>query len=90
MLAKCVLISPPRGERNHWRDTLSFVRARMKRWRDGDIVGLWSEVLEEKRRLTQRRRPKKENSELLHATNPRRARRAIIWSIHEGHTSLDF
>ena len=81
---------PSRGERNHWRDTLRFVRARMKRWRDGDIVGLWSEVLEEKRRLTQRRRPKKENSELLHARNPRRARRAIIWSIHEGHTSLDF
>ena len=39
LLAKCVLISPPRGRRDHWWDTLSFVRARMKRWRDGDIMG---------------------------------------------------
>ena len=46
-------------------------------WRDGDIVGLWSEVLEEERRFTQRRRPKKENSELLLATNARRARHTI-------------
>ena len=70
MLAKCVLVNPPRVGGYHWQDTLSSVGARIKRWRDEDIVGLWSEVLEEERRLTQRRRPKKENSELLLASTP--------------------
>ena len=69
--------SPPRGGRNHWQDTLSSVRACIKRWRNGDIVRLWSEVLEKERRLTQCRRPKKGHSELLLATNARCARCAV-------------
>ena len=77
MLARCILFSPcpAKGGRHGWRDNLKLVRARIKRWRDGDILGLWSEVCEEK--LKRRSKPRKETSESLCATNVRRARRAM-------------
>ena len=44
----------------------------------GDIMGLWSEVLEEEDRLTQhRRKPRKIAAESLRTANARRARRAM-------------
>ena len=54
------------------------MRARIRRWQAGDIMGLWSEVLEEEDRLTQRRRkPKKITAESLRAANARHARHAM-------------
>ena len=77
MLAKCILFSPASGWRYFWRDTLKSVRARIRKWREGDILGLWSEVLDEGESLGRRRKPKKESSESLLTANARRARRAM-------------
>ncbi len=77
MLARCVLANPGRGGRYHLRDTLKIVRARIKRWREGDFLGLWQEVLNEEVRLSRRRKPKKETSVSLRAANAHRARRAM-------------
>ena len=58
--------------------SLKTVRARIRRWQAGDIMGLWSEVLEEEDRLTQhRRKPKKITAESVRAANARRARHAM-------------
>ena len=44
MLPRCLLSSPPRGGRSHWRDTLKTVRTRIQKWRAGNFVELWEEV----------------------------------------------
>ena len=78
MLARCVLANPQRGGRGNWRETLKTVRARIRRWQGGDIMGLWSDVLEEEDRLTRRRKkPKKIAPDSLRIANARRARRAM-------------
>ena len=78
MLPRCILANPVRGGRSHWRDTEKTVRNRIRRWRAGDILGLWSEVEVGEDRLNHRRgRPKKVTSESSRVANARRARRAM-------------
>ena len=81
MLARCVLADRARGGPSHWGgggggETLKIICARIKRWRAGDIPGLWLEVQDEQDRLSRRRKPK-EFSESLRAANARRARLAM-------------
>ena len=47
MLARCILVSPPRGGRSHWRATLKLVRSPIQKWKDGGFLDLWSEVIGE-------------------------------------------
>ena len=78
MLPRCILANPVRGGRSHWHDTEKTVRNRIRRWRAGDILGLWSEVEVGEDRLNHRRgRPKKVTSESSRVANARRARRAM-------------
>ena len=77
MLPQCALYCSAGGWKHSWRDTLKSVRARIKRWREGDWVGLWSEVKKVKEGLSCRKRQRKVSSESLRAANARRARRAI-------------
>ena len=42
MLARCILISPPRS---HWRDTLKLIRSWIQKWRDGKFFELRSDVV---------------------------------------------
>ena len=77
MLARCVLANSARGGRSHWVETLKIVRVRMRRWRAGDFLGLWSELVNEQDRLSHQRKLKKMSAESLRATNARRARRAV-------------
>ena len=78
MLSRCILANPERGGRCHWRDTVRIVRARIRRWKEGDIMGLWSEVGAVEDRLHHRRgKPRKLSPVSLRAANARRARRAI-------------
>ena len=44
MLPRCILANPVRGGWSHWRDTEKTIRNRIRKWRVGDILGLWSEV----------------------------------------------
>ena len=82
MLARCVLANPARGGRSNWRETLKTVRTRIRRWQAGDIMGLWSEVVEEEDTLTQRRRkPKKIAAESPRAANATRGQRSRTHNI---------
>ncbi len=50
-LDKCILASPVAGHRLRWREIL---KSRLRRWNDGDYLGLWSEAVE-KSQATSRR-----------------------------------
>ena len=79
MLARCILASPSRGGRSHWRDTVRLVRARITKWRTGGWVSLWDEVTAENDRLTcrlQKIQSRPASQESLKSANSRRARRA--------------
>ena len=45
MLARCILASPSRGGRSHWREILKLVRHRIQKWREGKIADLWEDVV---------------------------------------------
>ena len=79
MLARCVLANPVRGGRSHWRNTLNSIRCRIRRWKAGAFNDLWSEVLQEEKRLHNRRkRQNNDNSQRSQrAANARRARHAV-------------
>ena len=77
MFARCVLTIPVKGGRTRWWETLGIVRSKIRRWRDGDFSGLWTEVLDEAKTFTRRRKPKKDAPESIRATNVLRAKRAI-------------
>ena len=51
MLARCILACPPRGGRSHWRDIQRRVKQRLAKWRDGQIMELWEDILDENNRL---------------------------------------
>jgi len=40
MLPRCILSSPIRGGRTHWRESLKLVRLHIRNWREGDILNL--------------------------------------------------
>ena len=75
MLPRCILASPVRGGRSHWRQTLETVRRRIRRWKAGDFIGLWSDVEEENSRWSRKRRPKAPSPNSLRLANARRAKR---------------
>ena len=80
MLPKCILSSPPRGGRSHWRDVLSLVRSRIQKWRDGRISELRANVTVEDKRLKARLSRSKSSDpspESLCQGNTIRARRAV-------------
>ena len=75
MLAKCILANPPRGGRSHWRDTLKLVQARIQRWKEGDLPGLWVEAsssIKGHRSRSARSKSKPTSSESLHVGLPPR------------------
>ena len=75
MLAHCVLFA--RRGSLRWGEVLKWVRLRIKRWRDGDLLGLWSEVLLEQSNFNRYTTKKKESSESLRSSNACRARKAM-------------
>ena len=80
MLAKCILANPPRGGRSHWRDTLKLLQARIQRWKEGDLLGLWVEAsssIKGLRSRSARSKSKPTSSESLRRSNTTRARRAV-------------
>ena len=79
MLARCILISPPRGGRSHWRDTLKLIRSRIQKWREGKFLELWSDVAAADSRLKLRHLSQKSkcSPESLRRVNSSRARQAV-------------
>ncbi len=78
MLARCVLANPVRAGRNHWRDSERAVLSRIRRWKDGDYMGLWADVTKAEGRYQKfMRKPKKSSPASLRQANARRARRAM-------------
>ena len=79
MLAKCVLASPASGHRLRWRKILKLVKSRLKRWEDGDCLGLWTEAVESSQAQASRRKHptnlRKQNA--LHATQNGQYRKAM-------------
>ena len=75
---RCVLTNPSRGDRLGWRELLTIVRQRIRRWHSGDVVGLWEEavasVSAKPNRGSRSRRETK--AEALQASNVRRAKLA--------------
>ena len=61
----------------HWWETLRIVRSKIRRWRDGDSLGLWAELLDDAGRFTRRRRPGRSAPESTRASNVLRAKQAI-------------
>ena len=77
MLARCILANTPRGGRSHWWDTLKLVLSRIQRWRDGESLALWSEVVVRARKLNISSKSKVVTPEFLHHSNADRARQAV-------------
>ena len=76
MLPRCILATPVRGGRTHWREVLKLVQSRIRRWKAGEIGELWSAMLEEGSRWSRRRRPKSPTPESQRHSNVRRAKLA--------------
>lgn len=77
MLARCILSNPARGGRSHWREILKTVRARIAKWRDGEVVELWEGVVAENDRLKRHHCRRPSSIESLRLANARRAHRAV-------------
>ena len=79
MLPRCILSSPIRGGRTHWRETLKLVRLHIRKWRDGDILYLWAKAIEDEvcRSRWLRKRGKKTPRHQLRRANAKHARRAV-------------
>jgi hypothetical protein len=45
LLSKCILASPVRSGKAHWKDNERLVKDRIRRWRNGNITGLWLEAV---------------------------------------------
>ena len=76
MLPRCVLSSPANGDRLRWREILQLVRGRIRRWKSGDVVGLWSDHLANEVIRAKRHRGRK-SPDTVRSSNVRRAKRAI-------------
>ena len=74
MLARCILANPPRGGRSHWRDTQKAVRFRIAKWKAGQLLELWDDILVENNRL--KNIFEKRTNSPVHG-NIHRARRAV-------------
>jgi hypothetical protein len=74
MLTKCILFMPSNRCRCSWRIISKTVQDRIKRWYNGDLSGLWSEVLFESSKSA-KKKPK--TSTDPHLYNIKRARQAI-------------
>ena len=79
LLPRCVLANPHNGGRLHWRVILKTVKARIRRWQTGDVLGLWTDYLISAEKGHRRRGGKKKASqhESILAANIRRAKRAV-------------
>ena len=75
MLARCILANPPRGGRSHWRDTQKAVRSRIAKWKAGQLLELWDDILVENNRL--KNIFEKRINSPVHG-NIHRARRAVV------------
>ena len=73
-----ILANLPRGGRSHWRDTLKLVLSRIQRWRDGESLALWLEVVVRARKLNTSSKSKVITPESLHHSNAARARQAVL------------
>ena len=76
MLPRCVLSSPANGDRLRWREILQLVRGRIRRWKSGDVMGLWSDHLANEVIRAKRHRGRK-SPDTVRSSNVRRAKRAI-------------
>ena len=74
MLPRCILASPVRGGRSHYRETLELVRGRICRWKAGEFTDLWADVVEEDLRWVRKRQRKAPTPNSLCLSNARRAR----------------
>ena len=80
MCAWCIVASPRRGGRSHWRGTLKGVRARIQKWRDGKQLELWADVVVMDRKVRLRHfcsKSKGTSPESLLHSNVNRARQAV-------------
>ena len=75
MLPRCVLASPVRGGRTHWRNTVKLVKSCIRRWRAGDYRALWADMMEdEDKQARSRKKSKAVPLEQFRRANARRAR----------------
>ena len=78
LLPKAILHSPPRGGAAQWKRLGKTVADRLKRWANGDIIGLWHEVRDAPARRGDRRPPASTpNVSSLRIANARRCRTAV-------------
>ena len=75
MLPRCILASPVRGGRSHYRETLELVRGRICRLKAGEFMDLWADVVEEDLRWVRKRQRKAPTPNCFRLSNARRARR---------------
>ena len=75
LLPRCVLANPSNGDRLGWREFLTIVRRRIRRWQSGDIVALWGEAVASVSAKSHRGR-REMKPEALQASNVRRAKLA--------------
>ena len=78
MLSHCILSSPKRGGRYHWQAVEMLVKCRIRRWREGDIIGPWNSVLDGAGQPSSNHAVRKKGTpESLRESNARRARQVM-------------
>ena len=75
---KAILHPPPRGGAAQWKRLGSTVAARLKRWADGDVFGLWVNARDAATQQAGRKHPSSTQDEnSLRRSNARRCRTAV-------------
>ena len=60
MLPRCILFNPPRSRGSHsWWGTVRAVKSRIERWKSGELIDLWTEVINSSQSQPGLRRGKK-------------------------------
>ena len=73
MLPRCVLGNPVRGGQSNWRNTLSMIRPRIRRWKADEVCELWNEMLAENAKCTHKSCSRKVSAESALKSKIRRA-----------------
>ena len=74
MLLRCILFNPPCSRGSHsWWGTVHAVKSRIERWKSGELIDLWTEVINSSQSQPGLRRGKKASASSHRSSNAHRA-----------------
>ena len=78
MLPRCILFNPPRSRGSHsWWGTVRAVKSCIERWKSGEFIDLWTEMIISSQSQSGSRRGRKVSSSSRRSSNAHRALHAV-------------